>query len=94
VVVNDISRSDIGFDSADNEVVIISADGELRVPRTSKERVADAVLGEVRRLRQPGESEIADRGLASAAERRAGDKSDGKGGDGTDRAAARSATRV
>jgi phosphopantothenoylcysteine decarboxylase/phosphopantothenate--cysteine ligase len=96
VVVNDISRSDIGFDSADNEVMIISASGELRVPRTSKERVADAVLAEVQRLRRPGGSGTADPGLASATERgrQAGDKPDRKGGDGTDRAAAGSATRV
>jgi len=52
VVVNDISRPDIGFGAAANEVVIVTARGERRVPRTSKEAVADAVLDEVRRQRE------------------------------------------
>ena len=51
VVVNDISRSDIGFNSADNEVVILTRDGaERRVPRAAKERVAAAILDELERL--------------------------------------------
>jgi phosphopantothenoylcysteine decarboxylase/phosphopantothenate--cysteine ligase len=49
VVVNDISRSDIGFDADANEVVIVTADGERRVPRSSKLQVADAVLDEAAR---------------------------------------------
>jgi phosphopantothenoylcysteine decarboxylase/phosphopantothenate--cysteine ligase len=53
VVVNDISRPDIGFDAELNEVVIVTSDGELRVPRSRKEEVADAVLDEAaRQLRQ------------------------------------------
>jgi phosphopantothenoylcysteine decarboxylase/phosphopantothenate--cysteine ligase len=50
VVVNDISRADIGFDVPENEVTIISAEGERPVPRTSKAQVAAAVLDEVQRL--------------------------------------------
>ena len=49
VVVNDISRPDIGFDSDSNEVVIVTAEGERRVPRASKEQIADAVLEEAAR---------------------------------------------
>jgi phosphopantothenoylcysteine decarboxylase / phosphopantothenate---cysteine ligase len=49
VVVNDISRADIGFDSGANEVVIVTAAGERRVPRASKDKVADAVLDEAAR---------------------------------------------
>jgi phosphopantothenoylcysteine decarboxylase/phosphopantothenate--cysteine ligase len=49
IVVNDISRPDIGFDSVANEVVIVTAEGERRVPRASKEEVADAVLDEAAR---------------------------------------------
>jgi phosphopantothenoylcysteine decarboxylase / phosphopantothenate---cysteine ligase len=49
VVVNDISRSDIGFEADANEVVIVAEDHEQRVPRASKEDVADAVLDEVQR---------------------------------------------
>ncbi|MBV8943657.1 MAG: bifunctional phosphopantothenoylcysteine decarboxylase/phosphopantothenate--cysteine ligase CoaBC [Solirubrobacterales bacterium] len=52
VVVNDVSRPEIGFDAADNEVVILSRDGAQRsVSLAGKERVARAVLDEVQRLR-------------------------------------------
>jgi phosphopantothenoylcysteine decarboxylase / phosphopantothenate---cysteine ligase len=52
IVVNDISRAGIGFESAENEVTILTIDGEQRhVPRSRKERVAQAVLDEVERLR-------------------------------------------
>jgi phosphopantothenoylcysteine decarboxylase/phosphopantothenate--cysteine ligase len=51
IVVNDISRKDIGFDSAQNEVTIVTAAGETAVPRTSKHDVARAILDEVVRLR-------------------------------------------
>jgi phosphopantothenoylcysteine decarboxylase / phosphopantothenate---cysteine ligase len=51
VVVNDIARSDIGFDSAENEVTIVSADGALEVGRRTKEEVAAAILDEVERFR-------------------------------------------
>jgi phosphopantothenoylcysteine decarboxylase/phosphopantothenate--cysteine ligase len=68
VVVNDISRPGIGFDAADNEVTIITADGERPVPRTSKAKVVAAVLDEVRRLAQ----ERAGEGLHGAAGATAG----------------------
>jgi phosphopantothenoylcysteine decarboxylase / phosphopantothenate---cysteine ligase len=51
VVVNDISRSDIGFDVADNEVTIVTEGGERPVGRGSKAAVAAAILDEVERLR-------------------------------------------
>jgi phosphopantothenoylcysteine decarboxylase / phosphopantothenate---cysteine ligase len=51
VVVNDISRSDIGFDSAENEVTIVLAEAEREVGRRSKPEVAAAILDEVERLR-------------------------------------------
>jgi phosphopantothenoylcysteine decarboxylase/phosphopantothenate--cysteine ligase len=51
LVVNDIARADIGFDSTDNEVTILGRGGaERRVPRAAKEAVADAILDEVARL--------------------------------------------
>ncbi|HWF53964.1 MAG TPA: bifunctional phosphopantothenoylcysteine decarboxylase/phosphopantothenate--cysteine ligase CoaBC [Solirubrobacteraceae bacterium] len=51
VVVNDISRPEIGFDSAENAVTILSSDGaELTVAQTSKRRVAEAVLDVVSSL--------------------------------------------
>jgi phosphopantothenoylcysteine decarboxylase/phosphopantothenate--cysteine ligase len=51
VVVNDISRADIGFDSSENEVTIVLADGEREVGRRPKPEVAAAILDEVERFR-------------------------------------------
>jgi phosphopantothenoylcysteine decarboxylase / phosphopantothenate---cysteine ligase len=51
VVVNDISRADIGFDSTENEVTIVLPDAEREVGRRSKPEVAAAILDEVERLR-------------------------------------------
>jgi phosphopantothenoylcysteine decarboxylase/phosphopantothenate--cysteine ligase len=44
VVFNDVSRSDIGFDAAENEVVLIGRDGERRVPKAAKGAIAAAIL--------------------------------------------------
>jgi phosphopantothenoylcysteine decarboxylase/phosphopantothenate--cysteine ligase len=51
VVVNDISRPEIGFDAPDNEVTIVTAGGERHVPLGSKHAVAAAILDEVEALR-------------------------------------------
>jgi phosphopantothenoylcysteine decarboxylase/phosphopantothenate--cysteine ligase len=51
VVVNDISRTGIGFDSEENEVTILTGGGERHVPQARKERVAEVVLDVVERLR-------------------------------------------
>jgi len=51
VVVNDVSRADIGFDTADNEVTILTASDEAHVARASKADVARAVLDVVVALR-------------------------------------------
>ncbi len=52
IVINDIAGAGIGFESEDNEVTILTADGVKRhVPRARKERIAGAVLDEVERLR-------------------------------------------
>ncbi|HEV2819584.1 MAG TPA: bifunctional phosphopantothenoylcysteine decarboxylase/phosphopantothenate--cysteine ligase CoaBC [Solirubrobacteraceae bacterium] len=51
VVVNDVSRPGIGFDTAANEVTVVTADGERHVPRADKAAVADVVLEDVVRLR-------------------------------------------
>jgi phosphopantothenoylcysteine decarboxylase / phosphopantothenate---cysteine ligase len=51
VVVNDIARADIGFEGEQNEVTIVTADGERHVARASKAEVAGAVLEVVGALR-------------------------------------------
>jgi phosphopantothenoylcysteine decarboxylase / phosphopantothenate---cysteine ligase len=50
VVYNDVSRADIGFDAAENEVVLVSRAGERRVPKASKAAVAAAILDEAEKL--------------------------------------------
>ena len=47
---NDVSRSDIGFDAPDNEVVVVSREGERLIEKAPKRVVASAVLDEVERL--------------------------------------------
>ena len=51
IVLNDVSRGDIGFDSQDNEVTIVAADFELRVAKAPKPAIAAAILDAVQRLR-------------------------------------------
>ena len=51
VVLNDIARPDIGFDTEQNEVTVISAAGERPVPMGSKSAIAAVILDEVERLR-------------------------------------------
>jgi len=49
-VFNDVSRHDIGFDTPDNEVVVLSNNGERTIEKAPKRVVAAAVLDEVERL--------------------------------------------
>jgi phosphopantothenoylcysteine decarboxylase/phosphopantothenate--cysteine ligase len=44
VVYNDVARDDIGFDTAENEVVLVTAAGERRVAKASKDRIAAAIV--------------------------------------------------
>ena len=50
VVYNDVGRADIGFDSPENEVTLISRSGERHVDKAPKRAIAAAVLDEVERL--------------------------------------------
>jgi phosphopantothenoylcysteine decarboxylase/phosphopantothenate--cysteine ligase len=49
-VFNDVSRTDIGFDADENEVVVLTNAGERPVPKAPKREIAAAVLDEVERL--------------------------------------------
>jgi phosphopantothenoylcysteine decarboxylase / phosphopantothenate---cysteine ligase len=51
VVVNDVSRPDIGFEADSNEVTILTASGDALVPRAPKPNIALAILDAVERLR-------------------------------------------
>jgi phosphopantothenoylcysteine decarboxylase/phosphopantothenate--cysteine ligase len=49
-VYNDVSHSGIGFEAEENELVLVSARGERRIGRRSKEECAVAILDEVEGL--------------------------------------------
>jgi phosphopantothenoylcysteine decarboxylase/phosphopantothenate--cysteine ligase len=50
IVFNDVARDGIGFDAADNEVVLVSSRDERAVPRARKDAIAAAVLDAVEDL--------------------------------------------
>jgi phosphopantothenoylcysteine decarboxylase/phosphopantothenate--cysteine ligase len=52
IVVNDVSREGVGFDTDRNAVTIITRDEVVEVPETTKWEVAQRVLDQVVRLRQ------------------------------------------
>ena len=52
IVVNDVSREGIGFDSQRNAVTIITHDEVIEVPETSKWEVAQRVLDQALKLRK------------------------------------------
>jgi len=49
LVYNDILAAGVGIGSDENEVTIIAADGEMNVPRTSKQACAAAIVDEIER---------------------------------------------
>ena len=55
IVVNDVGRADTGFEAADNEVIILSREGEPEpVSRRSKREVAERIWDAVARRRSAG----------------------------------------
>jgi phosphopantothenoylcysteine decarboxylase/phosphopantothenate--cysteine ligase len=58
-VFNDVSRDDIGFDSDENEVVLLSPQGEEPIGRRSKEAIAVAILDAVAALSEEGNGQTA-----------------------------------
>ena len=58
IVVNDVSREGIGFDSDRNAVTIISQSEVVEVPETSKWEVAHRVLDQVVKLRKRSRSAV------------------------------------
>jgi phosphopantothenoylcysteine decarboxylase/phosphopantothenate--cysteine ligase len=47
IIFNDISRSDIGFDSDFNEVRILTGDSEVMVEKAPKETIAEIILDSI-----------------------------------------------
>jgi phosphopantothenoylcysteine decarboxylase/phosphopantothenate--cysteine ligase len=58
IVVNDVSREGVGFDSDRNAVTIITRDEVVEVPETTKWEVAQRVLDQVVRIRQQRKSPV------------------------------------
>jgi len=58
IVVNDVSREGVGFDSDRNAVTIITRDDVVEIPETTKWEVAQRVLDQVVRLRQQRKSPV------------------------------------
>jgi phosphopantothenoylcysteine decarboxylase/phosphopantothenate--cysteine ligase len=58
IVVNDVSREGIGFDSDRNAVTIITRDEVVDVPETTKWEVAQRVLDQIVHLRQQRKSPV------------------------------------
>jgi phosphopantothenoylcysteine decarboxylase/phosphopantothenate--cysteine ligase len=52
VVYNDVSVPGIGFDAAENEVTLLTREGERLLPRAPKETIAAGIVDEVERLLQ------------------------------------------
>jgi phosphopantothenoylcysteine decarboxylase / phosphopantothenate---cysteine ligase len=53
-VFNDVSRTDIGFDTPQNEVTLVTAGGERAVAKAPKDEIAAAILDEVEGLLRNG----------------------------------------
>jgi phosphopantothenoylcysteine decarboxylase / phosphopantothenate---cysteine ligase len=49
-VFNDVGRDDIGFESSENEVTLVSATGERTIAKAAKDDIAASILDEVERL--------------------------------------------
>jgi phosphopantothenoylcysteine decarboxylase/phosphopantothenate--cysteine ligase len=50
IVFNDVSRDDVGFDTPENEVVLVTAGAERAVAKAPKGDIAAAILDEVERV--------------------------------------------
>jgi phosphopantothenoylcysteine decarboxylase/phosphopantothenate--cysteine ligase len=59
IVLNDVSRPGIGFDSPENEVSIVTRDGVQEVPRALKTDVARAIIEVVEKIHAEANREVA-----------------------------------
>jgi phosphopantothenoylcysteine decarboxylase / phosphopantothenate---cysteine ligase len=50
IVFNDVGRTDIGFESADNEVTLLDGSAERTIAKAPKDAIAAAILDQVERL--------------------------------------------
>jgi phosphopantothenoylcysteine decarboxylase / phosphopantothenate---cysteine ligase len=64
IVLNDVSRSGLGFDSDRNAVTFLTPNTAIEMPEMTKRELADRILEEVLSLRRP-ESVVSETGLVS-----------------------------
>jgi nucleotide-binding universal stress UspA family protein len=50
IVFNDVARDDIGFDSGENEITLVSASAETHVPKAPKDRIAATIIDRAEEL--------------------------------------------
>jgi phosphopantothenoylcysteine decarboxylase/phosphopantothenate--cysteine ligase len=50
IVYNDVSGDDVGFEAADNEVVLVGPDGEQRLEKAPKARIAAVIVAKAEEL--------------------------------------------
>jgi phosphopantothenoylcysteine decarboxylase/phosphopantothenate--cysteine ligase len=68
IVVNDVSQPGIGFDSAENEVTVLTGGGrETHLARADKDRIADGILDLVGGLATGGKEDVRGAGTDRAA---------------------------
>jgi phosphopantothenoylcysteine decarboxylase / phosphopantothenate---cysteine ligase len=58
IVVNDVSGAGVGFEAPDNEVWVVTAEGERHLPKASKGRIAAAILDAVLNRRSSTETKV------------------------------------
>jgi phosphopantothenoylcysteine decarboxylase/phosphopantothenate--cysteine ligase len=58
IVLNDVSTPGIAFDSPDNEVTVVTGDGEIHVPKAAKAEVATAILDAVLSRRSSSDMKV------------------------------------
>jgi phosphopantothenoylcysteine decarboxylase/phosphopantothenate--cysteine ligase len=56
IVLNDVSRPGIGFDSDRNAATFVTREGAVEIPEMSKREMADRILDQVLQLRTASET--------------------------------------
>jgi phosphopantothenoylcysteine decarboxylase / phosphopantothenate---cysteine ligase len=52
IVLNDVSREDLGFDVDKNAAIFVTHDGEQPLPESSKRELAERILDQTLKLRR------------------------------------------
>ena len=58
IIANDISRSDIGFNQDDNELILLSSSGQETLPKDTKRILAKTIVARIAKLSAESLAEI------------------------------------